>query len=90
MPQPNPPHNAHKPKKLLDRLRDRIRLKSYSYRTEKTYVGWVRRYILFYNKRHPQEMGPTEIESFLTYLAVERNVAPSTMTLLPRWSRSSV
>jgi integrase len=74
----NPPRNAQKPKKLLDRLRDRIRLKNYSYRTEKTYVGWVRRYILFHNKRHPQEMGRAEIESFLTHLAVERNVAPST------------
>ena len=65
-------------KKLLDRLRDRIRLKNYSYRTEKTYVGWARRYILFHNKRHPQEMGHLEIESFLTQPAVERNVAPST------------
>ena len=78
MPQTDPPRNAQKPKKLLDRLRDRIRLKNYSYRTEKTYVGWVRRYILFHNKRHPQEMGRAEIESFLTHLAVERNVAPST------------
>jgi len=78
MPHTDPPRNAQKPRKLLDRLRDRIRLKNYSYRTEKTYVGWVRRYILFHNKRHPQEMGRAEIESFLTHLAVERNVAPST------------
>ena len=78
MPHTSPPRNAKKPKKLLDRLRDRIRLKNYSYRTEKTYVGWVRRYILFHNKRHPQEMGRAEIESFLTHLVVERNVAPST------------
>lgn len=78
MPQTNPPHDVQKPKKLLDQLRDRIRLKNYSYRTEKTYIGWVRRYILFHNKRHPQEMGRAEIESFLTHLAVEHNVAPST------------
>ncbi|MCB0044347.1 MAG: integron integrase [Caldilineaceae bacterium] len=78
MPSEEFPHDAPKPKKLLDRLRDRIRLKNYSYRTEQSYVSWVRRYILFHNKRHPQEMGRAEIESFLTHLAVDRNVAPST------------
>lgn len=78
MPQTNSPQNAQKPQKLLDRLRGRIRLKYYSYRTKKTYVGWVRRYILFHNKRHPQELGRAEIESFLTHLAIDRNVAPST------------
>ncbi len=78
MPHTNPPHSAQQPRKLLDRLRDRIRLKNYSYRTEQTYVGWVRRYILFHNKRHPAQMGRPEIESFLTHLAVDRNVAPST------------
>lgn len=44
-------------KKLLDRVRDAIRLKHYSYRTEETYVQWIKRYIFFHNKRHPQEMG---------------------------------
>jgi site-specific recombinase XerD len=78
MPHTSLPHNANKPKKLLDRLRDRIRLKNYSYRTEKTYARRVRRDILFYNRLHPQEMGRAEIESSLTHLAVERNVAPST------------
>ncbi len=78
MPQTNLPHGVQQPRKLLDRLRDRIRLKNYSYRTEQTYVGWVRRYILFHNKRHPAQMGRPEIESFLTHLAVDRNVAPST------------
>nr|WP_242045256.1 MULTISPECIES: phage integrase N-terminal SAM-like domain-containing protein [unclassified Leptolyngbya] len=53
-------------RKLLDRLRNTIRLKHYSYSTEKTYVNWNRRYILFHNKRHPQEMGAAEIEAFLT------------------------
>ncbi|PZO42850.1 MAG: integrase [Shackletoniella antarctica] len=46
-----------RPKKLLDQVRDAIRLKHYSYRTEQTYVQWVRRYILFHDKRHPKDMG---------------------------------
>jgi Phage integrase, N-terminal SAM-like domain len=66
------------PKKLLDRVRDAIRLKHYSYRTEQTYVQWIRRFILFHNKRHPQDMGVPEIEAFLTHLAVTENVAAST------------
>jgi len=67
-----------KPKKLLDQIRDAIRLKHYSYSTEKTYVHWARRYILFHNKRHPAEMGAQEIEAFLTHLAKEGNVSSST------------
>jgi len=67
-----------RPKKLLDQVRDAIRLKHYSYRTEQTYVGWIRRYILFHNKRHPKDMGAPEVEAFLTHLAVEGNVAAST------------
>ena len=67
-----------RPKKLLDRVRDAIRLKHYSYRTEETYVQWIRRYILFHNKRHPKDMGVPEIEAFLTHLAVKRHVAAST------------
>ncbi len=67
-----------KPKKLLDQYRERIRLKHYSPRTEKAYVGWVREYILFHHKRHPREMGITEINQFLTHLVTERNVSPST------------
>jgi integron integrase len=59
-------------KKLLDQLRETVRLKHYSIRTEQTYVGWVRKYILFHNKRHPQEMGVREIREFLTHLAVEQ------------------
>jgi integron integrase len=66
------------PPKLLDRVRDALRLKHYSYRTEQTYIQWIRRYILFHNKRHPQEMGVPEIEAFLTHLAVQENVAAST------------
>ena len=64
--------------RLLDQLRDRIRLKHYSIRTEDAYVDWVRRFILFHGKRHPAEMGAKEVEAFLTQLAVQRNVAAST------------
>ena len=66
------------PAKLLDRVRHRIRLKGYSIRTEQSYVSWVRRFILIHNKRHPQDMGKNEIEAFLTHLAVNRHVSPST------------
>jgi len=58
--------------KLLDQVRDAIRTRHYSYRTEEAYVGWIRRFILFHHKRHPAEMGKAEIEQFLTALAVER------------------
>jgi len=67
-----------RPKKLLDQVRDAIQLKHYSIRTEESYVDWIRRYILFHNKRHPQEMGVPEIEAFLTHLATQQNVAAST------------
>lgn len=69
----------HAPK-LLDQLRDRIRLKHYSLRTEQAYLQWVKRYILFHGKRHPADLGKEEIEAFLTSLAVDRNVAASTQT----------
>jgi integron integrase len=67
-----------RPKKLLDQVRDTIRLKHYSIRTEEAYVNWIKRYILFHDKRHPTEMGAPEVEAFLTYLAVKENVAAST------------
>lgn len=66
------------PPKLLDQVRERIRVKHYSIRTEETYLGWIRRFIFFHNKRHPREMGIREVEAFLTYLAAERDVAGST------------
>jgi len=66
------------PRKLLDQVRDAIRLKHYSIRTEQAYVSWIKRYILFHNKRHPKNIGSAEITAFLTHLAVERNVAAST------------
>jgi len=64
--------------RLLDRVKDAIRIRHYSLRTEQSYVGWVRRFILFNNKRHPQEMGAAEVKAFLTHLAVRENVAAST------------
>jgi len=65
-------------KRLLVRVRDAIRIRHYSLRTEQSYIHWVRRFILFHNKRHPEEMGKKEISRFLTHLAVERNVSAST------------
>ena len=65
--------------KLLDQVRARIRAKHYSIiRTETQYVQWIRRYILFHNKRHPREMGAAEVNAFLSDLAVQRNVSSST------------
>ena len=69
---------APQPPKLLDQVRDRLRLKHYSIRTETQYVQQIRRYILFHDKRHPRDMGGAELEAFLTHLAVEGRVAAST------------
>ncbi|MBU0631496.1 integron integrase [bacterium] len=65
-------------KKLLDIMRDKIRFKHYSIKTEQSYVGWAKRYIFFHNKRHPKDMGKLEIEQFLTHLAVKLKVSPTT------------
>ncbi|MGH8355320.1 MAG: integron integrase [Pseudomonas sp.] len=64
--------------RLLDQVRQQIRLRNYSIRTEAVYAEWVKRYIRFHKYRHPAEMGAAEIEAFLTDLAVRRNVAGST------------
>jgi integron integrase len=71
------PGAAAKPK-LLDEVRARLRRLNYSIRTEDTYVDWVRRYVLFHANRHPRDMGATEIEAFLTHLAVVGKVSAST------------
>ena len=71
---------SHPPKKLLDQVRDAIRLKHYSIRTEETYVDWIKRFILFHGKHHPRQMGTPEIEAFLTRLAVDRKVAWANLT----------
>ena len=64
--------------KLLDRVRIAIRTRHYSLRTEEAYVGWIRRFIFFHNKRHPAEMGEPEINAFLSQLAVRERVSAST------------
>jgi integron integrase len=69
--------SAHTPR-LLDHVRAVLRRKHYSLRTEETYVGWVKRFVLFHGKRHPRELGLPEVEAFLTDLAVQQHVAAST------------
>ena len=71
LPAPSPP-------KLLDRMRDHLRTRHYSIRTETAYIDWARRFIVFHGKRHPKNMGAMEVEAFLTHLAVERRVSAST------------
>lgn len=64
--------------KLLEQVRGRIRAKHYSFRTEESYVGWIKRFILFHHKTHPAQMGAKEVEAFLSHLAVDRKVSAST------------
>lgn len=64
--------------KLLDQVRQSIRLKGYSIRTEKAYVSWIKRFILFHGKRHPDDMGKPEIEAFLSNLVLKGKVSAST------------
>ncbi|THB72752.1 MAG: integron integrase [Gammaproteobacteria bacterium] len=64
--------------RLLDQVRYAIRAKHYSIRTEESYIDWIRRFVLFHEKRHPSDMGTFEIQTYLTHLAVDRKVAAST------------
>ena len=64
--------------RLLDRVREAVRTRHYSRRTEKAYTHWIKRYIFFHGKRHPAEMGAAEVSAFLTALAVQSKVAAST------------
>ncbi len=66
------------PPRLLDRVCHAIRLRQYSYATESAYISWIKRFILAHNKRHPRDMGASEVEAFLSNLAVNENVSPST------------
>lgn len=66
------------PPKLLDRVRAAGRVRHYSRRTEQAYVDWIRRYVVFHQKKHPSTMGATEVVAFLSWLAVERQVSAST------------
>lgn len=65
-------------KKLSDMVRDKIRFKHCSISTEKTYIFWVKHYIFFHNKKHSINMAKTEIEEFLTFLAIKKQVSPTT------------
>jgi len=64
--------------RLFDQIRERLRVKHYSLRTEQTYLQWIKRFILFHGKRHPKDMGGPEVEAFLSDLATAKNVAAST------------
>jgi len=69
--------NTNKPK-LLDQVRDVLRRKHYSIRTEQSYIDWIKRFIIYHHKRHPSDMAEEEVAQFLTHLARDLNVAPST------------
>ncbi len=73
-------NSAHHPPMLLEVVRDRIRAKHYSRRTEQSYTGWIRRFVNFYHKKHPREMSAPEVEAFLTDLAVNGKVSAATQT----------
>jgi site-specific recombinase XerD len=64
--------------RLLDQVRDRIRVKHYSLRTEQAYIQWIKRFIFFHGKRHPKGMAEPDVEAFLSHLATEKNVSAST------------
>jgi hypothetical protein len=69
---------SHSKSPFLRQVRDLIRVKHLSYRTEEAYLGWIRRFILFHEKRHPKEMGAAEVQAFLTHLAVKHTVSALT------------
>ena len=75
---PGAPGAEARPPKLLEQLRTHLRTRHYSIRTETAYIDWVRRFILYHNKRHPREMGADEVGAFLSHLAVDRQVSAST------------
>jgi hypothetical protein len=64
--------------KLFDQVRQVLRVRHYAYETEKSYIHWIKRFIAFHHMKPPREMGAAEVEAFLTYLAVNLKVAPST------------
>ena len=64
--------------RLFDQVRDVVRRRHYSIRTEQAYIHWIKRFILFHGKRHPRQMGAREVEAFLTHLDVAQKVSAST------------
>jgi integron integrase len=77
-PEHGTPANPANAPRLLEQVRERIRYKHYSIHTERVYVEWVKRFVLFHKKRHPRDMGAGEVEAFLSHLANEGNVAAAT------------
>ena len=73
-----PENTANPPPRLLDQVREQIRVRHYSLRTEQAYLHWIKRFIFFHHKRHPREMGAPEVEAFLAHLVTVGNVAAST------------
>lgn len=74
----DPSQSQPRQKKLLEQVQDLLRIMEYAKRTEQTYIHWIRRFILFHDKRHPREMGTPEVKAFLTHLAAHERVAAST------------
>jgi len=71
-------YDMTQPPKLLDQVRDKLRVKHYAIRTEQSYVDWIKRYIYFHDKTHPKDLGAQDVEAFLTHLAVAGKVSAST------------
>lgn len=71
-------YHTPREKSLISRLRENLRARHYSLKTEKAYISWIRQFVLFHNKRHPLEMDAPEINTFIKYLAVQRNVSSAT------------
>ncbi|MDA3941039.1 MAG: phage integrase N-terminal SAM-like domain-containing protein [Spirochaetia bacterium] len=70
-------------------MKNAIRIKHYSLQTEQSYIQWVRRYIYFHNKRHPDEMGSLDVQKFLSYIAVDQHVSVSTQNQVRLHSRAA-
>jgi hypothetical protein len=75
---------AMTPPRLMEQVRVEIRARHYSRRTEDAYIHWIRRFIVFHDRRHPRELGAPEISAFLTWLAVEQHVAASVVGVFTR------
>ncbi len=73
-----PRASNEKAKTLFDVVRERARLRQLSYETEKSYLSWIRQFVVFNSRRHPKDLGEREIEAFLSFLAIQKNVAPAT------------
>ncbi|MGK3967432.1 site-specific integrase [Sorangium sp. So ce118] len=82
---PTPP-----PPRLLKRVREAIRTRRYSPSTEEAYCAWIRRFILFRDRRYPRDLGPAHVEAFLTHLTTDQHVSASTRTKPPPPSSSSI